>query len=120
MPIFGSSGRVSNPLANLGLLLAIAGVACSAILWLYHFEPESTLLGSYSGQIASNGQLHDQIRVLAAVCGLSAAAIGIITSMGGRGSPLSVFCVVLGVVALSYPVLTWLDVVERLVPNPVT
>jgi hypothetical protein len=119
MPIFGSSGRVSNPLANLGMLLGVVGVVCSAVLWLYHFEPDSTLLGSYSGRIASGGQLHDQVVVLAAVCGAAAVAIGIITSMGGRGSALSVFSLVIGVAALSYPVLTWLDVVKRLVPNPV-
>jgi hypothetical protein len=119
MPLFGSSGRVSNPLANLGVLLGVAGALCSAVLWLYHYQPDSTLLGSYSGRVATGGELHDEVVVLAAVCGAAAVAIGIVTSMGGRGSALSVFSVVMGVVALSYPVLTWLDVVKRLVPNPV-
>lgn len=120
MPIFGSSGRTSNPLANMGLALALLGAAFSAVLWLYHFQPDSTLLGSYSEQIAGHGQLHDNLNVLAAFFGLFGVLAGIFSSFGGlsRGAAPGI-SVVLGVAALSYPVLNYLNIVSKFVPNPV-
>jgi hypothetical protein len=37
---------------------------------------------------------------------------GILSSLGGRGGAAVVLALVLGVVALSYPVLSWLNVVS--------
>ncbi|HEX6131551.1 MAG TPA: hypothetical protein VF044_07445 [Actinomycetota bacterium] len=115
--IYGSSGRRSDPLSNVGLLVGIVGAALGALLWYYHFQPNSDLLGSYSLQVAE-GQLHDQMSVLAAVFGVMAVISGIGASLGGRGRGSSVAALVLGVVALTYPVLTYLNVFTTVVPRP--
>ena len=116
--IYGSSGRVSDPLSNMGLLVGIVGTALTAILWLYHFQPGSQVLGSYSVQVAEGGALHDQLEVLAAVFGTMAVISGIGASLSGRGRGSSVAALVFGLAALTYPVLTYLDVFTRVVPKP--
>jgi hypothetical protein len=45
--------------------------------------------------------------------------LGIIGGLGGRGAGSTVLSIILGIVALSYPVLNALHVIERHVPNPV-
>jgi hypothetical protein len=47
-----------------------------------------------------------------------AVLFGIIGGLGGRGSGSTVASLVFGIAALSYPILTSLDVVQRYVPNP--
>jgi hypothetical protein len=118
MGVYSSSGKTANPLAGLGILCGILGAACSAVLWLYHFQPDSTLLGSYSEQVAHGGVLADQLRILAATLGVMAIIAAIAAGLGGRGGGTIVAALLLGIAALSYPVLTWLNVVTRFVPNP--
>jgi len=117
MGIYGSSGKVSDPLAGIGVIVGIVAAALTAILWLYHYQPDSTLLGSYSTQITST-ELGDQMRVLAAVLGLMAVIAGIAASLGGRGRATSIAALLLGIFALSYPVLDYLDFVTRVAPRP--
>jgi hypothetical protein len=117
--IFGSSGRTANPLGVIGVLTGAIGAAFSVVLWIHHFNPDTTILGSYSAQIAAGGTLADQLRMLAAAFGLMAVLSGIISGLGGRGSGTTVAALLLGIVGLSYPVLTYLNVVTRFVPNPV-
>jgi hypothetical protein len=119
MPIFGSSGKTSNPLGNLGVLAGLVGAAGSVILWWFRFQPSSTILGRYSPQIAGGGPIADQLRVLAAAVGLMAVIAGIAGGLGGRGNASTVAALLLGVVGLSYPVLTYLNLVTRFVPNPI-
>ena len=118
MGVYGSSGKTANPLAGLGILCGILGATCSAVLWLYHFQPDSTILGSYSEQIANGGVLADQLRVLAATLGAMAIIAAIAAGLGGRGGGSIVAALLLGIAAMSYPVLTYLNVVTRFVPNP--
>ena len=117
--IFGSSGRVSDPLSNVGLLVGIIGMVLTAILWLYYFQPGSQILGSYSEQVGGGGPLHDQMEVLAAVFGVMAVISGVGASLGGRGRGSSVAALIFGLAALSYPVLTYLNVFTRGLPSPI-
>jgi hypothetical protein len=117
--IFGSSGKTANPAGTIGSLVGVIGAVFSALLWLYHFNPDSTLLGKYSTQMAAGGQMADQLGLLAFWFGAIAVVLGIIAGLGGRGGSTSVMSILLGIAAMSYPVLTALDVVKHYVPNPV-
>jgi hypothetical protein len=116
--IYGSSGRQSDPLSNMGVVVGIVAAVLAAILWYFHFQSTSDLLGIYSGRVAPGGDLHDQVRVLSAVLGTMAVVAGIGGSLGGRGRASSVAALLLGVAGLSYWVLTALDVFTRVVPTP--
>jgi len=116
--VFGSSGKTSNPLGSLGVLTGLIGAAFSVVLWIHYYQPATTILGTYSAQI-HGGVLGDQMGTLAAVFGAMAVIAGIGGGLGGRGNSTTVASLLLGLVALSYPVLTALNVVERYVPNPV-
>ena len=43
--IFGSSGKTANPAGTVGSLVGAIGAGFSVVLWIYHFNPDSTLLG---------------------------------------------------------------------------
>jgi len=116
--IFGSSGKTANPAGTVGSMVGAIGAVFSALLWLYHFNPDSTLLGKYSVQMASGGQMADQLGLLAFWFGAIAVVLGIIAGLGGRGGPTSVMSILLGIASMSYPVLTALNVVQHYVPNP--
>src|SRR5437867_7154063 len=117
--IFGSSGKTVNPAGTVGSLVGAIGAAFSAVLWIYHFNPDSTLLGKYSQQLAAGGQMSDQMRLLACVFGPIAVVLGIVAGLGGKGSGTTVRSILLGIAALSYPVLTALNLVKQYVPNPI-
>ena len=117
--MFGSSGKTSNPMGTVGTLVGALGAAFSAILWIYQFNPDSSLLGTYSIQITNGGPMADQLSTLALVFGLIAVVLGIAGGLGGRGTGSTIASILLGVVALSYPVLNALHLVEHYVPNPV-
>jgi hypothetical protein len=119
MGIYGSSGTQANPLGTIGILTGALGAAFSVILWIHHFQPDATFLGEYSAQIVSGGPLADQLRLLAGFFGLMAVIAGIAGGLGGKGSATTVASLLLGIVALTYPVLSWLNVVTRFAPNPV-
>jgi hypothetical protein len=116
--VFGSSGKTSNPLGSIGVIVGLLGAAFSVALWIHYYQPETTILGTYSAQI-HGGVLGDQMSTLAAVLGVMAVIAGIGGGLGGRGNGTTVASLLLGIVALSYPVLTWLNVVRGFVPNPV-
>jgi hypothetical protein len=118
--MFGSSGKTANPLGTIGVLVGAIGAAFSILLWLYHFDPDSTLLGSYSVQMLPDGVLGSQLATLALVFGVIAVVLGIAGGLGGRGTSSTIASILLGVVALSYPVLNALHLIERYVPNPVS
>ena len=59
--VFGSSGRRSNPLGVLSVITGIAASAASFVLWIYQVAPDSRLLGQYSAEVASGGQLWEQL-----------------------------------------------------------
>ena len=116
--IYGSSGRQSDPLSNMGVVVGLVSAVLAAVLWYYHFQPNSQLLGEYSSRVTDGGDLHEQVRVLSGVLGTMGVVAGIAGSLGGRGRASSVAALVLGVAGLSYWVLTALDVFTRVVPTP--
>jgi hypothetical protein len=116
--IYGSSGKTANPAGTIGVLVGVIGAAFSAILWFYHFNPTSALLGSYSAELAAGGQLADQLRLLALVLGGIAVVLGIVAGLGGRGGSTGVIAILMGIVALSYPILSGVNMISRYAPNP--
>ena len=107
----GRSGR-SDPIALVSVVTGLAAALASAVLWIYRFAPESRILGRYSADVAGGGQLADQLAALAAVLGLMAILASIMTSTKGEGGGGSFIGLVLGIVGLSYPLLTWLNIVS--------
>jgi hypothetical protein len=118
--IYGSSGKTANPLGTIGVIVGVIGAVFSILLWIYRFQPASQLLGSYSAQMGADGVLTSQLGTLALVFGLIAVIVGIAGGLGGRSTGSTVAAILLGIVALSYPVLNSLHVIERYVPNPVS
>ena len=112
MAIFGSSGRRSNPIGVISVITGIGGALTSAVLWIYEIEPGSQILGSYSSEVASGGLLAEQLVAMAAILGLMAVIGSMMTSSSGEGGGGYFIGFVLGLFALSYPVLTWLDIVS--------
>ena len=107
MGIFGSSGKTQNPAVGMAILAGAVGAAMSLVLWLFAYRPDTGLLGRYGREIAAEGLIHDQLRILAAVFGGIGIVSAIVASFGGRGRWTTATGVALGVVGLSYPVLTW-------------
>jgi hypothetical protein len=110
--VFGSSGRRTNPLGAISVVTGIAAALASAVLWIYRVQPNSRLLGRYSMEVASGGQLAQQLTALAAILGLMAILSSIMTSSGGEGGGSYFMGFVFGLAGLSYPLLTWLDIVS--------
>lgn len=108
--IYKSSGKHVNPAAGLSILTGAAGAICSLLLWLHSYRTDTTLFGTWSRQIAANGLLAEQLRVLAVTLGAIAIVSAVLASFGGRGRWTTATGVTLGVIGLSYPVLSWLNV----------
>jgi hypothetical protein len=99
----------------LGVVSVVAGIAsalASAVLWIYRVEPGSRILGQYSAEVAAGGQLAEQLIALAAVLGLMAVLASIMTSSSGEGGGSYFMGLVFGLAGLSYPLLTWLDIIS--------
>jgi hypothetical protein len=99
----------------LGVVSVVAGIAsalASAVLWIYRVEPGSRVLGQYSAEVAAGGQLAEQLIALAAVLGLMAVLASIMTSSSGEGGGSYFMGLVFGLAGLSYPLLTWLDIIS--------
>ena len=110
--IFRSSGRRSNPIGVISIITGLAGAAASAVLWIYQLNPESTILGKYAAQLGHGSVLTGQLAMLAAILGVMALIGSVMSSTGGEGAGGYFIGLVLGLVALSYPVLSWLNVVS--------
>jgi hypothetical protein len=110
--VFRSSGKRTNPLGVMSVLCGLAAALTSAVLWIYRIEPGSRILGQYSGEMAAGGQLAEQLTALAGILGLMAVLSSIMTSSSGEGGGGYFMGLVLGLAGLSYPVLSWLNVVS--------
>jgi hypothetical protein len=110
--IFGSSGRRSNPIGVIAIITGLAGALASGVLWIYRIHPESTILGRYAAELGHGGALTGQLAMLAAILGLMAVIGSMMATTSGEGAGGYFIGLVLGLVALSYPVLTWLGVVS--------
>jgi hypothetical protein len=110
--IFGSSGRRSNPIGVISIFTGLIGALASGVLWVYRLNPDSTILGKYAAQLGPGGALTGQIAMLAAILGVMAIIGSVVSSTGGEGAGGYFIGLVLGLVALSYPVLSWLNVIS--------
>jgi hypothetical protein len=112
MGIYESSGRsYTDPIGAVALLTGFAGAVLSVALWVERSQPGTSLFGTYGRQLANGGPLASQVAVLAAVLGTMALLLGIVSGMGGRARLSTSLAIVLGLLALSYPVLTALNIV---------
>lgn len=110
--LFGSSGSHANPIGLVAIVTGLGGALASAVLWIYRLNPNSTILGKYSTEMAHGGLLAGQLATVAALLGLMAIIGAVMATTGGEGAGGYFIGLVFGVVALSYPVLTWLHVVS--------
>ena len=107
-------GTMSKPGNTLGVVAAtcgLVGVVTTMVLWLYQQRPESSLLGQYGHEIAHGGPLREDLILLAGFLGGVAVVAAILSSIGGLTKPSAITALLLGAFALTYPVLTWLDVI---------
>ena len=121
MGIYQSSGRTRNPLGALAVAVGMVGAAASVILWAYQFDPSGALVRSVASKLGPGFVLGDTLVLFATIFGVIAVVSAIALSVGGSTRATSVFAVVLGVIALSYPMLQWFKVVARpLLRNGIT
>jgi hypothetical protein len=113
MGIYQSSGRAANPLGVVSVLVGVAGAFASIVLWAFQYDPNGAFTRSLAAKLGYGFALGDGLTTTALVCGAAAVAMAIAGSLGGRMRGSGVVAIVLGVVALSYPVLTKLDIVAR-------
>ena len=113
MGIYQSSGRTRNPLGVASVIMGAVGAAASIILWAYQYDPSGPLVRSVASKLGPGLASGDALVLFAAVFGVIAVISAIAVSMGGTGKGTSVVAIVLGVVALSYPILSWFKVFTR-------
>lgn len=108
-----------NLLDVVAFLCGVGGAVTTAVLWLYQSRPHSPVLGRYGLEIANGDPLRDDLMLLAVLFGTIAVVGAILSSMGGpaKASALAAMC--LGAFALTYPVMTWLDLVSAPLGVPV-
>jgi len=113
MGIYQSSGRAANPLGVVSVLVGAAGAFASIVLWAYQYDPHGALVRSVAAKLGPGLGLGDGLMTTALVCGAASVAMAVAGSLGGRLRGSAVVAIVLGVVALSYPILSRLDIVTR-------
>lgn len=111
-----TTARPSNPLGMLAPVCGVAGAVITGVLWLYQRRPASPLLGDYGYEIAYGGQLREDLILLAGLLGVVAIGAAILSSLGGPAKTSAIAAIVLGALALTFPVLTWLDEVQAPLP----
>jgi hypothetical protein len=113
MGIYESSGHANNPLGFLAFLVGVVGAASALLMWVYQYAPDNGVIDSISARLGTGELLGDRLVMTAAICGGVACGLAIISSLGGKARGSAIFALVLGVVALSFPVLSSLDVIAR-------
>ena len=113
MGIYQSSGHTRNPLGVVSLLVGIVGAVASVILWAYQYDPHGLLVRSFASRLGPGLASGDALVLFAAVFGAIAVISAIAVSVGGTTRGASVVTIVLGVIALSYPLLSWFKVFTR-------
>jgi hypothetical protein len=111
--IYQSSGRTRNPLGAIAVAVGAVGAGASVILWAYQFDPSGALVRSVATKLGPGFVLGDTLILLAAIFGIIAVVSAIALSVGGNTRGTSVLAIILGVIALSYPVLQWFKVFTR-------
>jgi hypothetical protein len=107
-------GTIARPTNSLGVVAALCGVAgalLTGILWLYQQRPNSPLLGQYGYEIAHGGPLREDLVLLAGLLGAVAIIAAMLSSIGGATRASAIAALLLGAVALTFPIMVWLDMV---------
>jgi hypothetical protein len=112
MGIYQSSGRSTNPLGFFSVLIGGIGAGASVVLWAYQYDPHGAFVRSIASKLGPGFALGDGLVLIALICGAFTVGFAIVGALGGVKG-FAVVSIVLGVVALSYPVLTKLDVISR-------
>ena len=89
----------------IAVVCAAAGACLGVFLWLFHLRPTSALLGDYAYELAHDGGFREQVLWLTGTLGAVGIVATFLAVVGGRPKPSTVACLLLGAVALSYPVL---------------
>jgi len=113
MGIYQSSGHTRNPLGVVSVSVGIVGALMSAVLWAYQYDPGGPFVRSIASKLGPGLAIGDGMVLLAAICGGLAIAMAIAGSVGGSTKGSSAIAIVFGVIALSYPVLSWMKVLSR-------
>lgn len=113
MGIYQSSGRTQNPLGFVSVVLGAAGALASVVLWVYQYDPRSSLVNAIAARLGPGLVLGDGLVTVSLVSGALAMGLAVVGSLGGRLRSSAVITMVLGVIALSYPLLSKLQVVTR-------
>ena len=113
MGIYQSSGRTRNPLGAVSVVLGIVGAAASVALWAYQFDPSGPFVRSFASKLGPGLASGDALVLFAAIFGALAVISAIAVSLGGSTRASSVVAIMLGVIALSYPLLSWFKVFTR-------
>jgi hypothetical protein len=113
MGIYESSGHTRNPLGAVSVFVGLVAALASAVLWAYQFDPGGLLVRSFASKLGPGLASGDALVLFAAIFGALAVISAIAVSMGGSTRGSSVLAIMLGVVGLSYPVLSWFKVFTR-------
>jgi hypothetical protein len=113
MGIYQSSGRPRNPLAAVSVFVGIVGAVASVVLWAYQFDPNGPLVRSIAPKLGPGLASGDALVLFAAIFGALAVISAVAVSLGGSTRASSVVAIMLGAIALSYPLLSWFKVFTR-------
>ena len=113
MGIYQSSGRTRNPLGALAVAVGMLGAGASVILWIYQYDPRGAFIRSVASKLGAGFVLGDTLVLFATIFGLIAVVSAVALSVGGSTRATSILAIILGVIALSYPVLQWFKVFTR-------
>jgi hypothetical protein len=98
------------------MMAAIAGgvgAVAGVILWMYHWKPQSSFMGSYAFEMVHGGPMRDNLIGLALGCGVAAIAAALLGTFGSRRVRATLpVGLILGAIALSYPVCALLHLVH--------
>lgn len=114
----GTIERPTNGLGIVAVLCGVAGAAITAVLWFYQRRPFSPWLGEYGFEIAHGGQMRDDLVMLAGLLAVVAVLGAVLSWIGGSANPSSVFALLCGAFALTYPLFAWLDVLQAPLQRP--
>jgi hypothetical protein len=113
MGIYQSSGHTRNPLGVVAVFVGAIGALASVTLWAYQYDPHGPIVRSIASSLGPGFAFGDTLVVFAAIFGALAVIAAIAVSVGGSTRASSVVATLLGVVALSYPLLAWFKVLTR-------
>ena len=113
MRIYQSSGQTRDPLGILALGVGAVAATCGLVMWAFQLDPNGALVRTISARLAAGGLLGDRLELISLIAGAVAIGLGVIASLGGRARGSAVGALVLGVIGVSYPLLSSLDLITR-------